>query len=609
MSHVLCAQLIALNFLLHKFPETKSQKRKSQPTSSNKQYKLPFSTERELVEILSYLSKSRDGSDYIPSVCVEQDRAASHLKVLLAVNKCTWNDGDDILRSIKARFEVIFDILRNAEFDRRARSTETREEILESIVAMCSPRILCRLRLTPSKRNGIRPSIKELLQVAIDGVGRISPQKFRDSSFTATSCRFISLSKEAVRLVNNWLNHRVQSRLTELLGLIRRLNEIPNLSDLLHLIPTGLHGVVQDSNFASCLCNIIRKVSRYHEAARILYHIAKRHPVVRNMKLQLATLPQVAYDRLNSPSHVAKLEDLVPLLGIINGHRYDVSQISRCMAPSKIKFSHEMFSQETQKALEESKIHSEIQLIAFCEIESSPELFPRVIASSKDACFLCNAFIKTHGKMHTSRTHGRLYPGWRLPNLLQMKGLQEELNQVLLNLARNTIGARIVGHKHIHPQPPYESTLLPLSLSPTTRSSFSLHLSSRNLQPTAVGEPIAKKLLSSTEPVPVSHKIGSVEGFPCILCTSEEATFVSGSLEVHIYMETTPGSCLTPHSIIYSIERIDNGGDERLPDGSLVIDPLGLTKETLYELPVDNAFYISCQDVTLKLESFPTSVG
>jgi hypothetical protein len=267
-----------------------------------------------------------------------------------------------------------------------------------------------------------------------------------------------------------------------------------------------------------------------------------------------------------------------------------------------------MFSQETQKALEESKVHSEIQLIAFCEIESVPELFPRVIASSKDACFLCNAFIKTHGKMHTSRTHGRLYPGWRLPNLLQMKGLQEELNQVLLNLAQNTIGARIVGLKHIHPQPPYESTLLPLSLSLTTRSSFSLHLSSRNLQPTAVGEPMAKKLLSSTEPVPVNHKIALAEGFPCILCTSKEATFVSGSLEVHIYMENTPGSDLTPHSIIYSIERIDNCGNERPPDGSLVIDPLGLTKETLYELPIDNAFYISCQDVILRLESFPTSI-
>lgn len=118
MSHILCAQLIALNYLLYKFPETRSQKRTSQPTSSNKQYKLPFSTERDLVEILSYLSKIRDGSDYIPAVCVEQDRAGNHLKVLLAVNKCTWNDGDDILRSIKARFEDIFDILRNAEFHR-----------------------------------------------------------------------------------------------------------------------------------------------------------------------------------------------------------------------------------------------------------------------------------------------------------------------------------------------------------------------------------------------------------------------------------------------------------------------------------------------------------
>lgn len=473
---------------------------------------------------------------------------------------------------------------------------------------MCSPRILCRLRLAPSKRKGIKPSIKELLQTAIDGVGRINPQKFRDSSFTATSSQFISLSKEVVRLVNNWLHHRVQSRLTELLGQIRRLNEVPNLSDLLHLIPTGLHGVVQDSNFAGCLCNIIRKVSRYHEAARILYHIAKRHPVVQNMKLQLATLPREAYDRLNSPSHFPKIQDLVPLLGLMNGRRYDVSQISRCMAPSKNKFSHEMFSQETQKALEESKIHSEMQLIAFCEIESPPDLFPRVIASSKDACFLCNAFIKTHGKMHTSRTHGRLYPGWKLPNLLQIKGLQEEFNQVLLNLARNTIGARIVGLRHIHPQPPYESTLLPLSLYSTTRSSFSLHPSSQNLQPTAVGEPMARKLSSSTESLPVDHRIAPGDVFPYILSTRKAATFVSGPLEVHIYMETTSDTDLTPRSIMCRIERIDPGENERPPSGSLVIDPLGLTKETLYELPMDNALYISCQDVTLRLSSFPPSV-
>ena len=113
-SNVLCAELIVLNYLLNVL-ETPSQKRINQLTPSNNQYKLPFSVERDLVEILSFLSKNQDGSDYIPAVCVEQDRAGNYLKVLLAVNKCTWNDGDDILRSIKGGFEDIFDILHNAE--------------------------------------------------------------------------------------------------------------------------------------------------------------------------------------------------------------------------------------------------------------------------------------------------------------------------------------------------------------------------------------------------------------------------------------------------------------------------------------------------------------
>lgn len=73
-----------LNYLLNEFLETPSQTRISQSTPSNEQYKLPFSIERDLVETLSFLSKNQDGSDYIPVVCVEQDKTSNHLKVLLA---------------------------------------------------------------------------------------------------------------------------------------------------------------------------------------------------------------------------------------------------------------------------------------------------------------------------------------------------------------------------------------------------------------------------------------------------------------------------------------------------------------------------------------------
>ena len=64
-----------------------------------------------------------------------------------------------------------------------------------------------------------------------------------------------------------------------------------------------------------------------------------------------------------------------------------------------------------------SKVHAEIQLLYYFEtILQRNALQPRVICSSKSACWLCNAFMLFHGKIHTPRSRGRLYPGWRLPN-------------------------------------------------------------------------------------------------------------------------------------------------------------------------------------------------
>lgn len=62
------------------------------------------------------------------------------------------------------------------------------------------------------------------------------------------------------------------------------------------------------------------------------------------------------------------------------------------------------------------KVHAEIQLLMF--YESHPDLpSPRVISSSKSACFLCNLFLQRHGRFYTGRTHGVLYPNWAMPNI------------------------------------------------------------------------------------------------------------------------------------------------------------------------------------------------
>ena len=60
------------------------------------------------------------------------------------------------------------------------------------------------------------------------------------------------------------------------------------------------------------------------------------------------------------------------------------------------------------------KIHAEIQLLLFYEQQPRGSR-PRIIGSSKSACYLCDLFIQTHGGFRVPRTHGRLYDRWILP--------------------------------------------------------------------------------------------------------------------------------------------------------------------------------------------------
>lgn len=60
------------------------------------------------------------------------------------------------------------------------------------------------------------------------------------------------------------------------------------------------------------------------------------------------------------------------------------------------------------------KIHAEIQLLFF--YEKNPNIpHPRIISSSKSACYLYDLFIKFYGKFLTLRIYGKLYDKWVLP--------------------------------------------------------------------------------------------------------------------------------------------------------------------------------------------------
>lgn len=68
------------------------------------------------------------------------------------------------------------------------------------------------------------------------------------------------------------------------------------------------------------------------------------------------------------------------------------------------------------ETLRESKIHADIQVVSYLETHG-PKSAPRVVTSSKMACFLCNVPLRQAAKVYTKRYHGRLYPDWKLPCL------------------------------------------------------------------------------------------------------------------------------------------------------------------------------------------------
>jgi hypothetical protein len=82
-------------------------------------------------------------------------------------------------------------------------------------------------------------------------------------------------------------------------------------------------------------------------------------------------------------------------------------------------------------------VHAEIQLLMFYETHPNIQ-WPRVIASSKSACFLCNLLLLQHGRFYVGKTHGVLYPNWTMPVacLTRFSGSQmQRINQVIKSFA------------------------------------------------------------------------------------------------------------------------------------------------------------------------------
>ncbi|KAF3762570.1 hypothetical protein M406DRAFT_332947 [Cryphonectria parasitica EP155] len=131
------------------------------------------------------------------------------------------------------------------------------------------------------------------------------------------------------------------------------------------------------------------------------------------------------------------------------------------------------FTTRVNTTLLGSKVHAEIQILAHYE-NVGPAIVPaRIIASSKKPCYLCDTLIGLHGRFAAPRSHGRLYPKWRLPTITDFLPLQDKLNRHL----EQKITATIQRLAQIGKKPtimlPNESSIFSLNLSASALTTLS----------------------------------------------------------------------------------------------------------------------------------------
>lgn len=321
--------------------------------------------------------------------------------------------------------------------------------LFNAVISMCSKRIHQRLGL--AKTNGkVRTPIRDILADVVKGLRRLRPN-WTD---------FIDKAKAILNLIDAWLNHRVLFRLGNIVAAMHDFSHSTAWKTFVASTPAL---DVQRSQ-VDCLIRGVKKLSMYRDVARYLYRTAKRYPISRVIRVTVVDLPSTMFARSPQEDHTSELEQVFRR---VFGNKETVSNVCRILGMCQ-PVAGCSFENSTRSTRDQPAIHAEVQLLAYCD-HHLRGMKPRVICSSKEACFLCDLLIKTHSKMYTPYTHGRLYPAWRLPTVRGDDRLANEFTLALQRrLEESLVRMRRANRRIRNPLPDNESASHTLLVSSTT---------------------------------------------------------------------------------------------------------------------------------------------
>ena len=153
------------------------------------------------------------------------------------------------------------------------------------------------------------------------------------------------------------------------------------------------------------LLDRFEKLVQYVEASNELLRTARRHKAFSRIDVDFINLQESGL-----PISTSSRPEYINTLITESCNRKALHRVSAYLQTSIENVKHRLRTRLQNSC----RIHAEMQLVKFYE-NMPTSLRPRVIWSSKSACYLCHTFFKVYKKYYLPNTHGKLYHEWRYP--------------------------------------------------------------------------------------------------------------------------------------------------------------------------------------------------
>jgi hypothetical protein len=294
------------------------------------------------------------------------------------------------------------------------------ERVFDAVVEMCKDRLIYRIK----KKSPLGGHLKQVMDAVKEHYADPSPEMEV----------FIHHGNDLLRLLSHGFSggRAGTAHLKDIVDCISRFINTVDIRQVLRPIKRGK----LDSELSRHVVRRLEKIYQYRKAARFLSRSVKKLGLFRNSSVTAVSLEPEWFPP--PPSETLNSGNLQTCFSRCQ-HGGNTGAIGANSISEVVQI--DRFVSTVEEILKDGKYHAEVQLVAYFEL--NPAVFmPRVIASSKKACYMCDLFIKSHGRFHIKKTHGRLYHRWRIPPIPALLATRTRFNTALETRIREAVRER-----------------------------------------------------------------------------------------------------------------------------------------------------------------------